>query len=279
MSSINNNQEDVVEKFRVLRGYFDKIYLTSVSSLWVISTFWDIYKLQRYWLDYTVEIYSCFLLVSMGIYALFPNHLPIFIYKCFNSVTTITGKGTLLILIAMLFLFDKHAFHKVLAILLLIGGLLYFCCEILVPTTKEELANIQNSFKERENKKKQANKNITINVSVNNSEENNNNKSFPLAEEREKGDNNRGKNNNGQGGEERGNKINEKETGEGNENESNNEEKIDKSFEGNGGTDNNDNNKVNGLIEDKLPTVKNIITSNKNNNNVNANPYDIPEDF
>ena len=42
-------------------------------------------------------------------------------------------------LISSLFLTDTHAFHKFCAIILFVGGLLYFVCEILVPTTKEEL--------------------------------------------------------------------------------------------------------------------------------------------
>ena len=61
----------------------------------------------------------------------------------------------ILIIISSLFISDKHAFHKFCAIILLIGGIFYFICEILVPTTREELDQIESIF----NKKTEDNKN------------------------------------------------------------------------------------------------------------------------
>ena len=59
-----------------------------------------------------------------------------------------------------MFLTDKHAFHKSCAILLFIGGIIYFICEFLVPTTKEELDQIESIY----------NKNINKNVNINNAQ-------------------------------------------------------------------------------------------------------------
>ena len=137
---------DVVAKFKVFRSFYDKIFIIFSGCLWICSTLWDIYNLQRYWLDYTAELYGCFFIFYMMIFSINPKLLPLKIYKSFSLITTIKGRGTLLILISSLFLADTHAFHKFCAIILFVGGLLYFVCEILVPTTKEELEQIESYF-------------------------------------------------------------------------------------------------------------------------------------
>ena len=137
---------DVVAKFKVFRSLYDKIFIIFSGCLWICSTLWDIYNLQRYWLDYTAELYGCFFIFNMMIFSINPKLLPLKIYKSFSLITTIKGRGTLLILISSLFLTDTHAFHKFCAILLFVGGLLYFVCEILVPTTKEELEQIESYY-------------------------------------------------------------------------------------------------------------------------------------
>ncbi len=141
-----NSNFDVVEKFKVIRSIYDKLFISIAGSLWIFSTLWDIYKLQRYWLDYTIEFYSCFFIFYMMMYSINPRALPTKIYNSFRLITTIRGRGTLLIIISSLFLGDKHAFHKSCAILLFIGGILYFICEILVPTTKDELDQIESIY-------------------------------------------------------------------------------------------------------------------------------------
>ena len=141
-----NSNFDVVEKFKVIRSIYDKFFISIAGSLWIFSTLWDIYKLQRYWLDYTIEFYSCFFIFYMMMYSINPRALPTKIYNSFRLITTIRGRGVLLIIISSLFLDDKHAFHKSCAILLFIGGILYFICEILVPTTKDELDQIESIY-------------------------------------------------------------------------------------------------------------------------------------
>ena len=141
-----NSNFDVVEKFKVIRSIYDKLFISIAGSLWIFSTLWDIYKLQRYWLDYTIEFYSCFFIFYMMMYSINPRALPTKIYNSFRLITSIRGRGTLLIIISSLFLGDKHAFHKSCAILLFIGGILYFICEILVPTTKDELDQIESIY-------------------------------------------------------------------------------------------------------------------------------------
>lgn len=141
-----NSNFDVVEKFKVIRSIYDKFFISIAGSLWIFSTLWDIYKLQRFWLDYTIEFYSCFFIFYMMMYSINPRALPTKIYNSFRLLTTIRGRGVLLIIISSLFLDDKHAFHKSCAILLFIGGILYFICEILVPTTKDELDQIESIY-------------------------------------------------------------------------------------------------------------------------------------
>ena len=141
MNAINRTN-DVVEKFKTIRSLFDKIFITIAGCMWIFSTLWDIYRLQRYWLDYCIEFYSSFLIFYMIIYSLNPNSLPKKIYNSFKAITTIRGRGCILLIISSIFLNDSHAFHKFCAIIFFIGGILYFVCEILVPSTKEELDKI-----------------------------------------------------------------------------------------------------------------------------------------
>ena len=144
---------DVVEKFKSIRTIYDKVFISISGSLWIFSTLWDIYKLQRFWLDYTIEFYSSFFIFYMIIFSINPKSLPKIIYNNFRILTTIRGRGSFLIIISSLFLSDKHAFHKSCAILLFIGGVVYLICEILVPTTKEELEQIDSIYnKTRENR-------------------------------------------------------------------------------------------------------------------------------
>lgn len=156
MNFRNRNTFDVVEKFKSFRNIFDKVFISFAGSLWIFATLWDIYKLQRYWLDYAVEFYSSFFIFFMIIYSINPKSLPRRIYNSFRIITTIKGRGALLIIISSLFISDKHSFHKFCAIILLIGGIFYFICEILVPTTSQELDKIEQMFNPQidENKNK-----------------------------------------------------------------------------------------------------------------------------
>ena len=73
MNFRNRNTFDVVEKFKSFRNIFDKVFISFAGSLWIFATLWDIYKLQRYWLDYAVEFYSSFFIFFMIIYSINPN--------------------------------------------------------------------------------------------------------------------------------------------------------------------------------------------------------------
>ena len=165
---MESEQEKIlIGKLRVVKNYFEKTYVTGASCLWLIATFWDIYKLQRYWFDYALELYTSFLVILMMVYSIYPRAIPYKIYDSFKIITKIRGRGVLLLLISFLFLGDNHLFHRLCAIVLLIAGILCFICEILIPTTKEELLKISESYeKKRQNKKNEV---VTIKNSLDNS--------------------------------------------------------------------------------------------------------------
>ena len=162
----SEQEKILIGKLRVVKNYFEKTYVTGASCLWLIATCWDIYKLQRYWFDYALELYTSFLVFLMMIYSIYPKAIPYSIYNSFKIITKIKGRGVILLLISFLFLGDNHLFHRLCAIVLLIAGILCFICEILIPTTKEELLKISESYD-----KKKPNKVVVI---KNNLEKNNN---------------------------------------------------------------------------------------------------------
>ena len=238
------SQEEVIiiGKLRVIKNYFEKTYITGASLLWLIATFWDIYKLQRYWFDYAIEIYTSFLVFLMMLYSIYPKAIPYKIYESFKIITKIKGRGILLLLISFLFLGDNHQFHRMCAIVLLIAGLLCFLCEILIPTTKEELMKISEKFdKNKQNKVNEV-------VEIKNNFENNNN----LGEKQFEYDNN------------------------------NNVEKIDDEVKENNNIESSEsNNKKVHDIEEKLDGGVTSAEEKLHNNinNQSSNPYDLPDDF
>jgi hypothetical protein len=237
------SQEEImiIGKLRVIKNYFEKTYITGASLLWLIATFWDIYKLQRYWFDYAIEIYTSFLVFLMMLYSIYPKAIPYKIYESFKIITTIKGRGILLLLISFLFLGDNHQFHRMCAIVLLIAGVLCFICEILIPTTKEELMKISEKF----DKSKQ---NRVNDVEIKNNFENNNNfgeKQFP------------------------------------NDNSNNVEKIDDEVKENNNIDSSENNNKKIHDIEEKLDGGVTSAEEKLHNNinNQSSNPYDLPDDF
>ena len=162
---INRRQEgDIIIKFKLFRSIFDKLFISIAGSLWIFATLWDIYKLQRFWLDYAIEFYSSFFIFYMILFSINPKSLPKKIYNSFKIITTISGRGIMLIIISSLFLSDKHAFHKTCAILLFLGGIIYMICEFLVPTTKEEIIRIE-SYYNKNTKIENINKSQITNIS------------------------------------------------------------------------------------------------------------------
>lgn len=252
-------KNDPIEKFRVIRSIFDKLFIVIAGSLWIFATLWDIFQLQRYWLDYVIEFYTSFFIFYMILYSLNPNALPTAIYNSFKLITTIRGRGTLLIIISSLFLNDKHFFHKFCAILLFIGGIIYFICEILVPTTKEELEKIETIFNKNTNKNNNVYDSKLNNTQLNPNSINNSNIQIDQSTQIFKNNDNidvinKGNNNN----------LVNNETDESNINSINigkNKEEKEKNNEGNNDDTNNNNN-----IETEI--VKKT-----------DNPYEIPEDF
>ena len=110
----------------------------------------------------------------MIMYSINPKALPVKIYNSFKLITTLRGRGILLIVIFSLFLKEKHVFHKFCAIILFIGGILYLICEILLPTIKEELQKIESMYNNTNNRSSIINNRITNNISS--SKQNNINK-------------------------------------------------------------------------------------------------------
>jgi hypothetical protein len=247
---MESEQEKILMgKLRVIKNYFEKTYVTGASCLWLIATFWDIYKLQRYWFDYALELYTSFLVLLMIVYSIYPKAIPYKIYDSFKIITKIKGRGVLLLLISFLFLGDNHFFHRLCAIVLLIAGILCFICELLIPTTKEELLKISESYEKKRPIKK------TEVVTIKNNLENNKNIEYEI-------------NNNN--------------------NNSSNIEKIDDDIKANkiNKSDSSDNNENNENNDNKLPVVEvkadEGISSNAENlpnNNQSSNPYDLPDDF
>ena len=142
---------ELMGKLRIIKNKIEKSLSSFACLLWIISTLWDIYKLQRYWFDYAVELYTSYILILILIYLLYPKVISFNTYKSFKIITKIKGRGFLFIIISFLFLKDKFLFHKFCAIILLISGISCFICEILIPTTKEEISEISKFF---ENKSK-----------------------------------------------------------------------------------------------------------------------------
>ena len=274
---INRRQEgDVIIKFKIFRSVFDKLFISIAGSLWIFATLWDIYKLQRYWLDYAIEFYSSFFIFYMMLFSINPKSLPIKIYNSFKIITTISGRGTMLIIISSLFLSDKHAFHKTCAILFFLGGIIYIICEFLVPTTKEEINIIDSYYNKNINNEKTINKSQITNMSNNVNIKadastavfvNNTNNNFI----------NNSINNNDNVGD--------------NTNKENNENKNDLINEED--PENSNNKAIVNSIEAEMNNTEekennnNNITNSENNNNIfeneiirkTDNPYEIPDDF
>ena len=256
---------DYIERFRIIRSIYDKIFITFAGSLWILSTLWDIYKLQRFWLDYAIEFYSSFIIFYMIIFSINPKYLPTIVYNSLKMITTITGRGTLLLLISSLFLNDKHVFHKFCSILLFIGAIIYYICEILVRTTKEELDQIESIY----NKKDNNNKNLSVNNSQIINDNSNSNFNPNLSTELFKNNN------------ENNNIINNNETNKNydkqvDEKDNSNSYSIEKEknvekLDNEGESENNTNNSINNK-DKEANNFGQIIRKTDN-------PYEIPEDF
>ena len=145
-------EPELIKKLRKVKNCFERLYVILVCLLWIVTTCWDIYKLQRYWFDYALELYSTFLIFITLLYSISPKAISCEIYKSFKLITKIKGRGILFIIISLLFFRDTHDFHRFSSFILLIAGIFCFICELLIPTTKEELDKIAEIYEKNINK-------------------------------------------------------------------------------------------------------------------------------
>ena len=131
-----------IQKIKDLKETIDKYCTVILGCLWTISTLWDIVTFQCFWSDYMLEIYSCFFIIFMVLYILFPIKVPNLIKNNFGIITTTFGRGILMIFFSLIFLCDKHIFHKICTIFLLIGGIILLILGLLSPESKENNYNI-----------------------------------------------------------------------------------------------------------------------------------------
>ena len=133
-----------IQKIKDLKETIDKYCTVIMGCLWTISTLWDIVTFQCFWSDYMLELYSCFFIIFMVLYIIFPLKVPNFIKKNFGIISTTFGRGIVMIFFALIFLCDKHIFHKLCSILLLIGGICLLCLGLLTPESNKNNENNYN---------------------------------------------------------------------------------------------------------------------------------------
>ena len=126
--------EGLVRKIKEIKEKIDKYYTIIIGCLWIMSTLWDIIRFQCFWSDYMLELYSCFFIVFMALHILFPAKIPKIINDYFGIISTTFGRGIIMLVFSLLFLGDKHLFHKLCSIFLFIGGLVLSVLEFLAPS-------------------------------------------------------------------------------------------------------------------------------------------------
>ena len=126
--------QGVVSKIKDIKEKLDKYYTIVVGCIWTLATLWDIIRFHCYWSDYMLELYSCFFIVFMVLYLLFPTKVPKLITDQFGVITTTFGRGIIMLVFSLLFLGDKHIFHKLAAIFLFIGGFIITALDFLAPS-------------------------------------------------------------------------------------------------------------------------------------------------
>ena len=112
-----------LQKIKDLSETIDKYCTVILGCLWTIATLWDIVTFHCFWSDYMLELYSCFFIIFMILQVLFPDKVPKLIKDYFGIITTIFGRGIIMLIFSLIFLVDKHILHKLSSIFLFIGGL------------------------------------------------------------------------------------------------------------------------------------------------------------
>ena len=126
--------QGAVSKIKDIKEKIDKYYTIVIGCIWTLATLWDIIRFHCYWSDYMLELYSCFFIIFMVLYILFPAKVPKLITDQFGVITTTFGRGIIMLVFSLLFLGDKHLFHKLAAIFLFIGGFIITVLDFLAPS-------------------------------------------------------------------------------------------------------------------------------------------------
>lgn len=129
--------ESVIIQIRKIKELVDKFATIIVGSIWILSTLWDIIKFQNYWSDYMLELYSDFLIVFMILFHVLPNKIPKIISDLFGVISNTLGRSIVMLVFSLLFVGDKHLFHNLASIFMLIVGIGLLVMEILAPEIKE----------------------------------------------------------------------------------------------------------------------------------------------
>ena len=139
----------VLQKIKDQNEAIDKYCTVILGCLWTISTLWDIVTFQCYWSDYMLELYSCFFIIFMVLQVLFPEKVPKLIKNYFGIITTVFGRGIIMIIFSLIFLVDKHLLHKLASILLFLGGISLLCLSFIVPQNGKYFSNENNISQEK----------------------------------------------------------------------------------------------------------------------------------
>ncbi len=130
--------QGAVSKIRDIKEKIDKYYTIVIGCIWTLATLWDIIRFHCYWSDYMLELYSCFFIVFMVLHILFPAKVPKLIIDQFGIITTTFGRGIIMLVFSLLFLGDKHLFHKLASIFLFIGGFIITVLDFLAPSQNDK---------------------------------------------------------------------------------------------------------------------------------------------
>ena len=139
----------VLQKIKDQSEAVDKYCTVILGCLWTISTLWDIVTFQCYWSDYMLELYSLFFIIFMVLQVLFPEKVPKLIKNYFGIITTVFGRGIIMIIFSLIFLVDKHLLHKLASILLFLGGISLLCLSFIVPQNDKYFSNENNISQEK----------------------------------------------------------------------------------------------------------------------------------
>ena len=154
----------VFQKIRDLKETVDKYITVILGCLWTISTLWDIVTFQCFWSDYMLEIYSAFFIIFMVIQVIFPEKVPKIITEYIGIISTVLGRGIIMIIFSLIFLGDKHIFHKLCSIFLFVGGIFLLILGLLFPLENDNINKLYPS----QNPESSIDDNIPKNYSINN---------------------------------------------------------------------------------------------------------------